>query len=398
MSAFFILGNHPELAAEELATVLGVEKEAFEVQSQDVVIVDEGDRWTLAQLQERLGGVIKSGRIVALAKDQDEALAVCLAHMLTETRSDARRVFGLSVYSAGHRGRLVMWRAGLEKFGMRLKRSLQEHGSVRYVTASRIPVLSSVVVKKQGLIGDGVEFCLFPLEDRVLIGVTETVQDFEQWGARDYGRPSRDAVRGMLPPKLARMMVNLSRGEPSTHTLLDPYCGVGTILSEAAEIGYRKLVGSDKDVSAVEATRENLAFLSSARGSDIDAQLIHAKAESLATFLAPRSVDRIVTEVHLGPPRDGSESRVELEMRMDKLVPMYTEGFRAFSHILSTNATLVMAFPAYPVDGSTVEAPITQRASLFGLHISGGPWRYGRESQLVFRDIYRFSHDPAAVS
>lgn len=393
MSAFFILGNHPELAAEELATVLNVQKETFEVNSHDVALVEEIGDWSLVALQERLGGVIKSGHVIASAKDQDEALAVLQAHMLTETRSDARRAFGLSVYNAGHRGRLVVWRAGLEKFGMRLKRALQDHGSVRYVTASRIPVLSSVVVKKQGLIGDGVEFCLFPLEDRVLIGVTETVQDFEAWGARDYGRPSRDAVRGMLPPKLARMMVNLSHGDPSKHTLLDPYCGVGTVLTEAAAVGYRKLIGSDKDAAAVDATRSNLAFLASSQGWTVDPQLIHAKAESLATFLAPRSVDRLVAEVHLGAPRDGSESRVELEMRMDKLIEMYTEGFRAFSHVLSPDATLVMAFPAYPVDGSTVEAPIAQRANLFRLTVTGGPWRYGRESQLVFRDIYRFARE-----
>ena len=46
------------------------------------------------------------------------------------------------------------------------------------------------------------------------------MQDFEQWGARDYGRPSRDAVRGMLPPKLARMMVNLEPWRTvNTHAL-----------------------------------------------------------------------------------------------------------------------------------------------------------------------------------
>ncbi|OGL72076.1 hypothetical protein A3B32_00440 [Candidatus Uhrbacteria bacterium RIFCSPLOWO2_01_FULL_53_9] len=392
MAAFFILGNHPELAQEELASVLGVATRVFDVRAHDVAIVEGIGDFTLAALQERLGGVIKSGNIIAEAKDQDEVLDVCKAYALTEMPSKERRSFGVSVYDAGHRGRLVVWRASLEKFGMRLKRSLQDHGSVRYVTASRIPVLSSVVVKKQGLIGDGVEFCLFPLADGVMIGVTETVQDFEKWGERDYGRPSRDAVRGMLPPKLARMMVNLAQGDPSKHTLLDPYCGVGTVLTEAAVVGYRSIIGGDKDVAAVEATRENMAFLVSKHGAEVHTQLIHTKAESLATFLAPRSVDRLVSEVHLGVPRDGSESRVELEMRMDKLAKMYTEGFRAFSHILAPDAVLVMAFPAYPVEGTVVTAPILERAKLFGLCVTGGPWRYGRESQLVFRDIYRFSH------
>jgi len=60
-----------------------------------------------------------------------------------------------------------------------------------------------------------------------------------------------------LPPKLARCMVNLARVPPGG-TLLDPFCGTGGVLIEAAEMGIG-ILGADADPDMVNGTIENLA-------------------------------------------------------------------------------------------------------------------------------------------
>ncbi len=60
-----------------------------------------------------------------------------------------------------------------------------------------------------------------------------------------------------LHPKLARVMVNLSRTRAGGK-LMDPFCGTGGILIEAGLIGL-DAVGGDIDLKMVEGTRANLA-------------------------------------------------------------------------------------------------------------------------------------------
>ena len=398
MDAYFILGNQRAVAQAELESVIGALSPILNVE--DVLMV-EGFEGNVAALQDKLGTVIKTGVVHASAKDQDE-LVETLTALATTLRPDAegKFKFGISIYSGGHRGKLTAMRTQNDRIGIRVKNALKEQGrSVRYVT-SKIPVLSSVVVTKQKLLQEGIEFCLFPRENDILIGVTESVQNFEEWSARDYGRPERHAKRGMLPPKLALAMINIANGDPDKDTLLDPFCGVGTVLTEAMTIGYRNLIGSDIDEAATEATRVNVEHEAKRQEVEIEPRIIQTKVEVLGTFLAPNSVDRIVTEVFLGQPRKGEEDRIELEKRLDVLVELYTEAFRAFSSVLTDGARVVIAIPAYVLGNEVLEPRIVERAQLFGLELEPfkkiettrfGALRYGRDDQLVLRDIYRFT-------
>jgi len=88
---------------------------------------------------------------------------------------------------------------------------------------------------------------------------------FERFFERDFGRPAADAKSGMLPPKLARMMVNLASASKN-ETLLDAFCGSGTILTEAATLGFAKLIGSDISERAVSDTQKNSDWIKAQRG------------------------------------------------------------------------------------------------------------------------------------
>jgi tRNA G10 N-methylase Trm11 len=64
--------------------------------------------------------------------------------------------------------------------------------------------------------------------------VTIACQDIDAYTKRDTSK-SRDMVVGMMPPKLAQIMINLAT-EGRKEIIYDPFCGLGTILIEAANM------------------------------------------------------------------------------------------------------------------------------------------------------------------
>src|SRR6185503_16098722 len=100
-----------------------------------------------------------------------------------------------------------------------------------------------------------------------LLAQTLFVQDIEAYGARDQARPARDARVGMLPPKLAQIILNLSAGplRPAAPQLerlriLDPFCGTGVILQEALLMGY-SVLGTDIEPRMADYSKRNLRWL-----------------------------------------------------------------------------------------------------------------------------------------
>src|SRR5690606_4224587 len=75
----------------------------------------------------------------------------------------------------------------------------------------------------------------------IIVAESSGTQNITALARRDQGRPKRDAFVGMLPPKLALLMLNLAAGglDPEkSHRVLDPFCGTGVVLQEAALQGY----------------------------------------------------------------------------------------------------------------------------------------------------------------
>ena len=156
-----------------------------------------------------------------------------------------------------------------------------------------------------------------------MIGITRSVQPFDEFSRRDYGRPNRDPRSGMLPPKLAQIMINLSRTQ-KTATLLDPFCGSGTIIQEALLMGYTQVIGSDISQSAVENTKTNLAWLKLKAQ-----QLIVSNVAALAKHVPAQSIDAVVTEPYLGPPLLGNVPLEHIKNTLHTLAALYHDAFGA---------------------------------------------------------------------
>lgn len=107
------------------------------------------------------------------------------------------------------------------------------------------------------------------------VAVTLAVQDFEEYRFLDFGRPQRDMVSGSMPPKLAKIMLNLS-GVKIDQAILDPFCGSGTMIQQALLLGFTNIVGSDASPKAVEDTKKNLNWL----GSKLNLKYSNLKCKS----------------------------------------------------------------------------------------------------------------------
>ena len=378
---YFILGSHPELAKAEIKAVLG---DLDVVHATDKFLLANITEKNLGRLQDRLASIVKIGHVIGELIEWDESGAADLIAAYASSAMGKNKIsFGISAYDKQRR---------LEKetssLGGAVKKILKETGRpVRYVT-SKEPQLSSAVVDTNNLIGSGGEFVLLAVGKKTMIGQTETVQDFRAWSDRDYGRPKRDKRSGMLPPKLARMMINLSGLEPDGHNILDAFCGSGTVLMEAALMGFDPLIGSDIAEKAIKDTKKNLGWLTREFDlPELNLTLFEIPAENLSKhFTDP--VDLIVSEVFLGDPRHTPADAHQLKLIEKKLLPQYEKIFAGFKSVFNDKTIAVIAFPAMKTKtGDWHRLPIQDLLERLGYKIES-EHMYSRSNQLIARNIY----------
>ena len=166
---------------------------------------------------------------------------------------DGKITLGVSDYSE----KASKKSASLE--ALKLKKILVRHGRSVRVVENKDAVLSTATSLHNGLSGKNerkIELIKSNDEWYRVIGV----QDIDAYAKRDQARPARDAKVGMLPPKLAQILINLCGPLPEGATILDPFCGTGVVLQEALLMGYRAY-GTDLSDRMVEYSEKNLKWL-----------------------------------------------------------------------------------------------------------------------------------------
>ncbi len=351
---FFILGREPELSVTEIwqvANFFNITLEQVKISEQYLIVKTEN--LDIEWWQQRLGGTIKIGEIIgqwSLAKE------VLTSELIKFIEPSKQTFFGFSCYGPSPR-----W---LTALGLEIKKGLKGQGKVRFVV-SREKILSSVVVQKNRLLPPtGYEFNFFIEDNKVTIGKTLSVQPFEEFSHRDFDRPSRDSYVGMLPPKLARMMINFAS---TKENLLDPFCGSGTVLQEAALLGVQNMVGSDSSEASVSRTKENIKWLRTKMPSlDFTYNIYHQALETLRDKVKDIYLS-IVCEPFLGRPLTGRESDKELQAVARELTESYARWLKILSAFLKNNGRLVMVWPAAIKGKDFIFLPLDKVLSNLGL-------------------------------
>ena len=379
----FVLGRAKELCLAELRSVLTRERIIHHPvpSSPEIFYISATEPLDADYLIRILGGTIKIAEVFGVVKDEDENAII---ERLTEfvrcnlKEGEKKINFGLSGYGNFHSNELNHWSKTIKE------RLEEDQIRSRFLLPQKGLSLSSVVVAKEKLL----EIILIKEGRKIILAKTLVVQDFEDWGRRDFGRPAPDPHRGMLPPKVARMMVNLTVGE----VILDPFCGVGTILAEGMMLGY-KVIGSDQSEEAIEKTKRNLNwFVSNYQISSSKYQIFQCDATHISQKLPPESIDAIVTEPYLGPVVEDRRRKIEngkLRNVILGLEKLYIGCLREWYKILKPDGRVVIALPSFKLTDREffVKKPIDTCENL-GYTLLAGPYQYSRSQAKVVRNIY----------
>ncbi|MFA6106653.1 MAG: methyltransferase domain-containing protein [Patescibacteria group bacterium] len=426
MKYFFILGNHPALSLAELSAVLGSGNLAANSEEAAVFGLEETRAGLdVVRLMARLGGTIKMGIVSHNSKlithnlnresgvgNMEDVLKEIEKLLPMEKKSEGKFKFGISVY-----GKIKL---NEKQLGMEVKKNLKERGiSARWVI-SREKQLSSVVVGTNNLTprdgetaARGMEIVIMKIGEEIFIGKTLAVQPFRELSFRDYGRPGRDDQSGMLPPKLAQIMINLAgiktdESDDGNSILLDPFCGSGTVLTEAILMGFQNVIGSDISEKAVADTKRNMEwtkknFQSRVLGTIFNFQLFNRSATELSKFVKQESVDAIITEPYLGPQR----GNVDIRKIKKELESLYGQALREFKKVLKPDGKVVMIWPVFKFSGEWAQVapdlngfkiinPLKSPGEPGGFKkgiTNRGTLIYGREGQKVWREIVVLKKD-----
>jgi len=387
-----ILGRQPALGLAELESLYGPTK--LIVASSNAVVVKESlEPASLA----RLGGTLKLARIVAVLD------AVAWPKVASYLRSDLPFVvnfagegklqLGLSAYG------FVITPQKLMASGLDLKKVLKKatDRSVRLVSSKDELHLSTPQVIHNNLDRSGCEIVVLRSGNKTIIARTIAEQDIEAYTKRDQLRPKRDARVGMLPPKLAQIIVNLaSNGLETTKDakqlrVLDPFCGTGVILQEALLMGY-KAAGSDLEARMINYTMGNLEWLAETfKVDNSDIPLTVGDATSLAW---PEPFDLIASETYLGQPMTQLPPPEKLDGIVRTCNLIIQLFLRNIGGQIPSGTRLCLAIPAWNKSVNQFKhLPLLDHLEELGynrvsfVHSSDTDLIYFRENQIVARQL-----------
>ena len=360
----FILGRVYTLSLAELLNVLtnlGITYKVLAC-SPEVVIIETDKAINGENVQARLGGVIKIIKLFdTFQKKGKEFPSQVLGTYFTFKRIkdyfheySGKKQFGVSIYSLDP---TIRFHDEAQRIAFLIKKVLQEQAQSVRAVLSQFPsqALSSVQVNENQLLQKGAEIVVIAGNQRIFIGKTVVVQNYEDYGRRDYQRPARDEKVGMIPPKVAQVMINLAGTLKPLEYILDPFCGSGTTLQEAILMGYRA-VGSDIEPKMIENSEKNLEwFRNRYRVTPGRYKLFQSNAAEISLQLPNLKIAAIVTEGTLGPIYSKLPKKPEMQSNFKALAKLYDQVFKEFTKFISPGARVVMCLPAYKISSSDYE-------------------------------------------
>lgn len=368
----FVLGRETILSLAEVKAFFLSNNLKFDIvyNKENKLIVSVDDEIDVPTLMKLLGGTIK----------------ICEVASQTPTHKDEIAKY-LNIYIPT--GKIEFSINGFNALGIETKKALKLLGrSARYIEAKNTAtVIYNNLVKG----GADIEIC----NNQVFI--TKAIQPIEDFSKRDFGRPGRDDESGMLPPKLAMMMLNLATQKKS-NVILDPFCGSGTILTEALLMGYKNLIGADVSPKAITDTSTNIKWLENTFNidtRDLKIDIFVSDIFDIAKKIQDNTVDAVVAEPYLGKPLRGSESRSTIESQAMELKMLYVNSFAKFKKILKPNGIVVFIIPRFRHNEDWIRIECENEILKHGfVNDSLLPEQkhllYWRPGQHVGREIWRF--------
>lgn len=375
-----ILGRQPELSIAELESYFGADKIHF---SNRILALIDAETANI----DHFGGCLKIAKIDFTLPTLDFSRTtseIIKFYSQKWQQLDGKITLGISYYDQRVKPRQV------QQIGLQLKQHLR---SVRLIPNQAATLTTAVAHhNKLGSSDKKVELVVVNLNQQTLIGHSLGAQNITAYVKRDRQRPKRDARVGMLPPKLAQILVNLSRPTPFTseknYRLLDPFCGTGVVLQEAHLLGFQ-IAGSDLEPRMIEYTKTNLSWLD--QTSQVDLTVGDA-----TNHVWNKPINCIASETYLGYPFKTIQSTHTIDLEANKIEHLLTAFLKNLHDQTTAKTRLCLAVPAWLQAGGRYRdleliKPIHLKRLGFQLvkfeHVNARDLLYHRQDQIVARRI-----------
>ncbi|MEI6499035.1 MAG: hypothetical protein WCO23_03660 [bacterium] len=430
----FVLGREVELCLEEIRAVLPrffCDWRILSVADNCANINIVASREKVANLMNILAGTTKIYELnvcnTTIAKHVTKRFQI---HLDNSTNLSKKIDFSLSSFVPEYNIN------GINKLGFGVKKESKFVGiSTRFIELRDDKEASSAMIVGNKLIGKGFEFGLFKDNGKMCLGELIAVSDPNGWSLRDYGKPRGDKRSGMLPPKLARMMINLALGkgrgliddqcqsaenieqvfevDRKSTIVIDPFCGSGNVLIEALLEGFN-VFGSDISAKAVDDTKVNIDWLKSNEKFQIsdssissDVMQFDATSDEYIKYLEKIATKYqnlvFVGEPYLGEPKKFKPSENAIAGEYRKIYELYLAFFQNVAKFMNSDtgkntiksATFCIVFPLVEaVDGRkySLLAKSVDEIKKIGYIVKQRSLLYGRDYQVVKREIALFTY------
>ncbi len=395
-----ILGRQPSLGLAELESLYGGE-----------VITPLGVQAALVDVDpcllafDRLGGSVKFGKLLTILDSTDwreiEKFLITVAPEHCKRMVEGKMQLGLSVIG------INVSLKQLQITGLTLKKAIRQTGrSVRLIPNKALELNTAQVLHNHLTGPTGWELYFIRDGQRTVVAQTIKIQDIEAYAARDQARPKRDARVGMLPPKLAQIIINLAVGKLPANklasicdipageviprpkldqTVLDPFCGTGVVVQEALLMGYTAY-GTDLETRMVEYSTANLEWL--------HAWNKNWKIEAGdATNFSWQDFDIIACEIYLGRPFSALPALEVLREVMVDVDTIHKKFLLNVAKQTKPGFRMCLAVPAWKTKQGFAHLKMLDNLSDLGYtrsvftHVDSADLIYHRPDQIVAREL-----------
>ena len=406
MQSLLTLGRQPLIGIAEVEALYGADKIR---PIGDTALLIDVDPCLLAF--DRLGGAIKFCKVLTTLDTtnwkQIERFLLQAAPDHAKQMPEGKMQLGLSVqgFDIGIRQ--------LEATGLTIKKAIRKTGRSVRLIPNKEPELSSPQVIHNHLTGPtGWELVFVKNGDQTIVAQTVKVQDIASYTHRDRDRPKRDSKVGMLPPKLAQIIINLATGpipeaqlssicdtpadQPIplkilNRTVLDPFCGTGVVLQEAALMGYHAY-GTDLEPRMISYSQANMDWLFAEYGTPTDTLRLEQGDATEHNWPAP--IDFVAGETYLGKPFTSAPEPDVLAQTANDCNTIIKKFLRNLHGQLQPGTRLCLAVPAWQTRPDEFKyLPLIDQIEELGYnrmrfeHVSDDKLIYYRLDQLVARQL-----------
>ncbi len=392
MKSIIIFGRQPALGLAELESLYGAEHlQAF------------GEKACLTDLEasaidfNRLGGSVRLARILtALPSNNWFDIEKYLIEKTPENAEfiEGKLSFGISVYG------LKADKRKIAKTALLVKKAVKTSGkSVRMVPHDSTELGSATVLYNKLTSTNGWELLVVSDGTETYLAQTVRIQDIDAYSARDQARPHRDAKVGMLPPKLAQIIINLAVGPQFSNLnsqilVLDPFCGTGVVLQEAMLMDYH-IYGSDLEPRMVQYSIDNLAWLDTKYPDVGDYRRVEI-GDATTHKWDLKTVDSQVVvagETYLGQPLSSLPNNEHLSKIIYEVNLLHHKFLENLAGQIPSGTRLCLAVPAWRGKHEFLHLPTLDHLTDIGYtrmrfkHASNEDLIYHRENQIVGREL-----------